>query len=74
LVEDVPEAGQTVQHIDCIYVLRPTSDPAALAAQAEEVQGVRWVPLSQVSELHTPPELSALIHAAAQSVKALAGA
>lgn len=74
LVEDVPEAGQTVQHIDCIYVLRPTSDPAALAAQAGEVQDPRWVPVSQVGELRTPPELPALIHAAAQSVNALTGA
>ena len=69
LVEDVPEGGQTVQHIDCIYVLRPASDPAALAAQAGEVQGVRWVPVSQVGELRTPPELSALIHAAARASK-----
>jgi 8-oxo-dGTP diphosphatase len=73
LIEDVPEGGQMVQHIDCIYALRPTSDPAALAAQAGEVRGVRWVPLSQVGELHTPPELPALVYAAAQSVKALIG-
>lgn len=72
LVEDVPEGGQTVQHIDCIYVLRPVSDPAALTAQTEEVTGVRWVPVSQVGELCTPPELPSLIRAAAQSANVLA--
>jgi 8-oxo-dGTP diphosphatase len=67
LVEDVPEGGETVQHIDCIYVMRPVSDPAAVIAQEEEVTGLRWVPVSEVSELPTPPELPALIRAAAAS-------
>ena len=67
LVEDVPELGQTVQHIDCIYILRPAADPDALTAQEEEVTGLRWVPISQVAGLPTPPELPALIRAAADS-------
>ncbi len=65
LIEDVPERGDMVQHIDCIYVLRPASDPAAITGQEEEVTGVRWVPIAEVSDLATPPELAALIQAAA---------
>lgn len=67
LVEDVPERGQTVQHIDCIYILRPAADPTALTAQEEEVTGLCWVPIGQVGDLPTPPELPALIRAAAES-------
>lgn len=68
LVEDVPEHGQTVQHIDCIYILRPAADPTALTAQEGEVTGVRWVAIAQVGDLPTPPELPALIRAAADSI------
>jgi hypothetical protein len=50
-----------------VYVMRPVSDPAAVIAQEEEVTGLRWVPVSEVSELPTPPELPALIRAAADS-------
>lgn len=67
LVEDVPERGQTVQHIDCIYILRPAADPTGLTAQEEEVTGLCWVPIGQVGDLPTPPELPALIRAAAES-------
>jgi 8-oxo-dGTP diphosphatase len=67
LVEDVPEGGEMVQHIDCIYILRPLSHPSAISADQREVTGVRWVPVGQVGELVTPPELPALICAAARS-------
>lgn len=67
LVEDVPEGGETVQHIDCIYVLRPVSDPAAVTAREEEVTSVRWVPVSEVDDLYTAPEVPALIRAGAAS-------
>lgn len=70
LVEDVPENGTTVQHIDCIYLLRPASDPAALTAQPTEITALRWIPISQVADLPTPPELPALICAAADNAKA----
>src|SRR5277367_1569279 len=52
-------AHDAVQHIDCIYVLRPAADPTALTAQEEEVTGLRWVPMDQVADLPTPPELPA---------------
>ena len=68
LVEDVPEGGEMVQHIDCIYILRPLSRPSAISADEREVTGVRWVPVGQVGTLATPPELPALICAAAQAV------
>jgi 8-oxo-dGTP diphosphatase len=68
LVEDLSERGEMVQHIDCIYILRPTSDPSAIRAQEEEVTGVRWVPIGQVSDLNTPPELPELIRAAADKL------
>jgi len=67
LVEDVPEDGTMVQHIDCIYVLRPASDPSALSAQEGEVTALRWVPVGEVADLPVPPELPALIRAAADS-------
>jgi 8-oxo-dGTP diphosphatase len=70
LVEDLSEGGEMVQHIDCIYVLRPLSHPSAISAQEKEVTGVQWVPIEQVADLSTPPELPALIHAAAQSAVA----
>jgi 8-oxo-dGTP diphosphatase len=65
LVENVPENGTVVQHIDCIYVLRPAADPANVAGHADETTGCRWVPLDQVADLAGPPELPALIRAAA---------
>lgn len=65
LVEDVPERGDTVQHIDCIYILRPVSDPTAITAQETEITNLRWVPIRAVGGLPTPPELPALIQAAA---------
>jgi 8-oxo-dGTP diphosphatase len=67
LVEDVPEGGEMVQHIDCIYVLRPLSSPSAISADEREVTGARWVPVGQVAALSTPPELPALVGAAARS-------
>ena len=68
LVEDLSEGGEMVQHIDCIYILRPRSRPSDISAAEREVTGIRWVPFGQVAALATPPELSALIYAAAQSV------
>ncbi|HEV2372860.1 MAG TPA: NUDIX domain-containing protein [Streptosporangiaceae bacterium] len=64
LVEDIPDGVNPHQHIDCIYVLRPVSDPMAVRAQEGEVTGVRWVPVDQVGALSVPPELPALISAA----------
>lgn len=71
LVEDVPENGTTVQHIDCIYVLHPVSDPDAITPQDGEITAWRWVPTDQVAHLSTPPELPALIRAAVDRTAAL---
>lgn len=71
LIEDVPERGQTVQHIDCIYILRPAADPTMLTAQQEEVTAVRWVPIDKVADLPTPPELPELIRTASDSTTTL---
>jgi 8-oxo-dGTP diphosphatase len=65
LVEDLSEGGVMVQHIDCIYVLRPARDPLTLRPQANEVTAIKWVPVGQVADLSTPPELPALISTAA---------
>jgi hypothetical protein len=74
LVENVPENGTTVQHIDCIYVLRPVSDPALAAGHARETTGCQWVKLDEVAQLSGPPELSALVRAAADYAAAVTGA
>jgi 8-oxo-dGTP diphosphatase len=69
LVEDVPERGEMVQHIDCIYILRPAGqDPRTLDPQLTEVTAIRWVPISEVAKLDTPPELPALISVAAEAI------
>lgn len=74
LVENVPENGTVVQHIDCIYVLRPAADPASVAGHAAETTGCRWVPVEQVADLSGPPERAALIRAAADYATAVTGA
>ncbi len=56
------------RHIDLVYVLRATS--GELAAQLDEVGGVRWVPPADVDALDTPAELPALVAEAAQWAKA----
>jgi 8-oxo-dGTP pyrophosphatase MutT (NUDIX family) len=61
LVEDVPENGEIVQHIDFIYLLRPVSDPAALVPQDGEVTGIGWFRTEQLDDLPTPTELPELI-------------
>jgi 8-oxo-dGTP pyrophosphatase MutT (NUDIX family) len=58
----------THRHIDLVYVLRATS--GELAAQLDEVDGVRWVPLADVAALDTPAELPALVAEASQWAKA----
>ena len=58
----------THRHIDLVYVLRATS--GELAAQLDEVGGVRWVPLADVAATDTPEELPALVAEAAQWAKA----
>lgn len=73
LVEDVPEDGATVQHIDFIYLLRPVSDPAALIPQDGEVTGIGWFGTEQLEHLPMPQELPALVktaleHAASDAV------
>ena len=55
------------RHIDFVYVLRATS--TELTAQLEEVSGVQWVPIADVTGLQTPPELPALIDTAARWAK-----
>lgn len=71
-VQEVPipftivlEAGSTMQHIDFVYVLRPVSDPEAVVPQSAKVSGWRWVPIGQVADLPTAPEIPALVKAAA---------
>lgn len=65
-LEDAPENGGTVQHIDFIYVLRPVSDEDAELPPAAELDGWNWVPVAEVSGLPTAPELPDLIHGAAE--------
>lgn len=55
------------RHIDFVYVCRPSS--GTLAAQLEEVSGVRWVPVADIAQLPTPAELPELAAAAARWVK-----
>jgi 8-oxo-dGTP pyrophosphatase MutT (NUDIX family) len=55
------------RHIDLVYVLRATS--VDLAAQLDEVGAARWVPISDIAALDTPPELPALVADAAQWAK-----
>lgn len=50
------------RHIDLVYVLHATT--TTLTAQLAEVGGARWVPLTELATLDTPPELPALVAAA----------
>lgn len=68
LVEDVPENGTVHHHIDFIYPLRPLT--GTVTAQEAEVTGWRWVPISELETLTTPPELPDLIRAVARSTAA----
>lgn len=65
MLADVLEGGATLQHIDFVYVLRPVSDPAAVVPKSAKVSGWRWVPIGQVADLPTAPEIPALVKAAA---------
>jgi ADP-ribose pyrophosphatase len=56
------------RHIDLVYVLRAVAGRPA--AQLNEVSAARWVPLTEVASLDTPPELPALVADAAQWAKA----
>ncbi|MEV4416195.1 NUDIX domain-containing protein [Catellatospora sp. NPDC049609] len=58
------------RHIDPVYVLRAVT--TAISPQLEEVDAARWVPVADVASLPTPPELPALVAAAAMWVKAQA--
>jgi 8-oxo-dGTP pyrophosphatase MutT (NUDIX family) len=52
------------RHIDLVYVLRASA--GELAAQLDEVSGVQWVAVADLSELDTPAELPTLVAEAAQ--------
>jgi 8-oxo-dGTP diphosphatase len=56
------------RHIDLVYVCRASGGD--LTAQLEEVSGVRWVPVPDITDLQTPAELPALADAAARWAKA----
>ena len=56
------------RHIDMVYVLRAVS--GELTAQTDEVSGVRWVPIADITGLDTPAELPALVADAAGWAKA----
>jgi 8-oxo-dGTP diphosphatase len=64
LVEDVddPEIGPH-QHIDHVYVCLPTTTDAG--RRVEYDGKYRWVPVTAVGQLDTPPELPALVQACA---------
>jgi hypothetical protein len=47
--------------------LRPPPTPPHCPPQEDEVTGLRWVPIDQVADLLAPPELPALINAAANA-------
>jgi 8-oxo-dGTP diphosphatase len=71
LVLDVPaDTGiGPHQHIDMVYVLAPRT--GLLVPQDEEVSRCAWVPVADVAEFDTPPELPALIAKAAAYARAL---
>jgi 8-oxo-dGTP diphosphatase len=56
------------QHIDLVYVCHSTGGD--LAAQLDEVAGVQWVPVADITGLPTPAERPGLTAAAAQWAKA----
>jgi 8-oxo-dGTP pyrophosphatase MutT (NUDIX family) len=55
------------RHVDFVYVLRAASD--TISVQLDEVGAARWVPLTDLSTLDSPPELPALVADAAQWAK-----
>ncbi len=56
------------RHIDLVYVCRASG--GELAAQVEEVAGVRWVPVADLAGLPTPIEVPDLVATAARWAKA----
>lgn len=64
-VYDVPADGTIGphQHIDMLYALRPAT--GLLAPQSSEVSRCEWVPLADIDEWDTTPELPSLIVSAA---------
>jgi len=72
-VQDIPADAKTGphQHIDMIYVLRPVSGQQT--PQASEVSACSWIPVAGVASYDTPPELPALIQAAAGYARAVGG-
>jgi len=54
-------------HIDMVYVCRALS--VDLTQQSEEVSGCTWLPVSDVANLATPPELPSLIAEAAEFLR-----
>jgi 8-oxo-dGTP pyrophosphatase MutT (NUDIX family) len=59
------------RHIDFVYVL--SSRVRRTSAQLDEVQNVQWVPIADVGQLETPPELPSLISEAAEWAKLWTG-
>jgi 8-oxo-dGTP pyrophosphatase MutT (NUDIX family) len=57
------------QHIDMIYALRAVSGQTA--PQTGEVARCTWIPLGEVVQLDTPPELPGLIEQAARYARAV---
>ncbi len=55
------------RHIDFVYVLHAVA--GSLVSQATEVTGARWVPVTEVASLNTPPELPLLISNALEWAK-----
>jgi 8-oxo-dGTP diphosphatase len=55
------------RHIDFVYVCQPSG--GSLAPQGAEVSRVLWVPLAELTGLHTPDELPELVAAAARWVE-----
>jgi 8-oxo-dGTP diphosphatase len=59
------------QHIDLVYACRPLSTD--LVHQPEELGGCRWIPVTELSVLRTPPELPSLVSAAATYIQSRSG-
>lgn len=52
------------QHIDLVYVCRPAANATAPAG-AEYDGKSRWIPIANINQLDTPPELPDLVKASA---------
>lgn len=53
------------RHIDLVYVCEPVAGRGDLVAQPGEIGELGWVPVAEVADRVCPPELPALITAAA---------